>query len=137
MAVHYAGCCHPVPGDHILGVVTTGKGVTIHTSDCETLHQFAETPERLLDVNWTATLPEQAQHVARISLVVIHQPGTIAAISAIMARENANIIHLKINNRTPEFYEISVDLDVRNLDHLMSIIAALRMSQRVLSVERG
>ncbi|MBY0272750.1 MAG: bifunctional (p)ppGpp synthetase/guanosine-3',5'-bis(diphosphate) 3'-pyrophosphohydrolase [Alphaproteobacteria bacterium] len=137
MAVHYAGCCHPVPGDNILGVVTTGKGVTIHTSDCETLHQFVEMPERLLDVNWTTALPEQAQHVARISLVVIHQPGTIAAITAIMARENANIIHLKINNRTPEFYEMSVDLDVRDLEHLMSIIAALRMSQRVLSVERG
>jgi len=137
MAVHYAGCCHPVPGDHILGVVTTGKGVTIHTSDCETLDLFAETPERLLDINWTKDSPDLGQHVARISLVVIHQPGTIAAITAIMARENANIIHLKINNRTPEFYEMSVDLDVRNLDHLMAIIAALRLSQRVLSVERG
>lgn len=137
MAVHYAGCCHPVPGDNILGVVTTGKGVTIHTSDCETLDSYVETPERLLDVNWTKALPDLGQHVARVSLVVIHQPGTIAAITAIIARENANIIHLKINNRTPEFYEITVDLDVRNLDHLMAIIAALRMSQRVLSVERA
>ncbi len=126
-----------MPGDHILGVVITGKGVTIHTSDCETLDQFVETPERLLDVKWTTELPEQAQHVARISLVVIHQPGTIAALTAIIARENANIIHLKINNRTPEFYEMTVDLDVRNLDHLMAIIAALRMSQRIISVERG
>ncbi|OJW52577.1 MAG: bifunctional (p)ppGpp synthetase/guanosine-3',5'-bis(diphosphate) 3'-pyrophosphohydrolase [Alphaproteobacteria bacterium 41-28] len=137
MAVHYAGCCHAVPGDHIVGIVTTGKGVTIHTSDCETLEKFMDTPERWIDVAWTGTSPEHPQHVARISLVVIHQPGTIAAITAIIARENANIINFKIKNRTQEFYEVSIDLDVKNLDHLMGIIAALRMSQRVLSVERG
>lgn len=137
MAVHYAGCCHAVPGDHIVGIVTTGKGVTIHTSDCETLDKFMDTPERWIDVAWTGTSPDQPQHVARISLVVIHQPGTIAAITAIIARENANIINFKIKNRTQEFYEVNIDLDVKNLDHLMGIIAALRMSQRVLSVERG
>ncbi len=52
MAMHFAGCCHPLPGDRIVGIVTTGKGVTIHTIDCETLESFAETPERWLDVAW-------------------------------------------------------------------------------------
>ena len=52
MAVHFAGCCHPLPGDRIVGIVTTGKGVTIHTIDCETLDSFADTPERWLDVAW-------------------------------------------------------------------------------------
>jgi GTP diphosphokinase / guanosine-3',5'-bis(diphosphate) 3'-diphosphatase len=137
MAVHYAGCCHAVPGDHIVGIVTTGKGVTIHTSDCEALEKFMDTPERWIDVAWNETPPEHPQHVARVSMVVIHQSGTIAAITAIIARENANIINFKIKNRTQEFYEVSIDLDVKNLDHLMGIIAALRMSQRVLSVERG
>ncbi len=52
MAVHYARCCHPLPGDGIVGIVTTGKGVTIHTTDCETLESFARTPERWIDVGW-------------------------------------------------------------------------------------
>ena len=52
MAVHYAGCCHPLPGDRIVGIVTTGKGVTIHTIDCENLEQYADTPERWLDISW-------------------------------------------------------------------------------------
>lgn len=137
MAVHYAGCCHPVPGDHIIGIVTTGKGVTIHTSDCEALEKFMDTPERWIDVTWNEASPDKSSHVARISLVVMHQPGTIAAITAIIAREDANIINFKIKNRTPEFYEVNIDLDVKNVGHLMSIIAALRMSKRVLSVERG
>ena len=52
MAVHFAGCCHPLPGDRIVGIVTTGKGVTIHTIDCETLEAFQEAPERWIDVAW-------------------------------------------------------------------------------------
>ena len=52
MALHFAGCCHPLPGDRIVGIVTTGKGVTIHTIDCETLESFADAPERWLDVAW-------------------------------------------------------------------------------------
>ena len=64
MAVHFAGCCHPLPGDRIVGIVTTGKGVTIHTIDCETLESFADTPERWLDVAWdddaTASTPMSA-----------------------------------------------------------------------------
>mgnify|MGYP000125419211 CR=1 FL=1 len=137
MAVHFAGCCHPVAGDQIIGIVTTGKGVTIHTSDCDSLDKFMDTPERWIDVAWNDVSQEKKQHLARISLIVIHQSGTIAAITTIIARENANIINFKIKNRTPEFYEVSIDLDVKNLDHLIGIIAALRMSQRVLSVERG
>ncbi|MBY0292685.1 MAG: bifunctional (p)ppGpp synthetase/guanosine-3',5'-bis(diphosphate) 3'-pyrophosphohydrolase [Alphaproteobacteria bacterium] len=137
MAVHFAGCCHPIPGDHIMGIVTTGKGVTIHTSDCEGLEKFIDTPERWIDVAWSEVSQEKGPHAARVSLVVIHQPGTIAAITAIIARENANIINFKIKNRTLEFYEVNIDIDVKNVDHLMGIMAALRMSQRVLSVERS
>ncbi len=137
MTIHYAGCCHPVPGDQIIGIVTTGKGVNIHTRDCDTLEKFENEPDRWIDVSWTRASEERVDHVARISLVVIHQPGTMAAITSLIARENANIINLKIQNRTPEFYEVSIDVDVRNLEHLMGIMAVLRMSQRVISVERG
>ena len=52
MAFSFAGCCHPVPGDEIVGIVTTGKGVTIHGRECQTLTAFAATPERFIDVDW-------------------------------------------------------------------------------------
>lgn len=136
MAVHYAGCCHPVPGDQIIGIVTTGKGVTIHTSDCQTLDKFSDTPDRWIDVAWNPAAQDKDRHVARIYIVLLHQPGTVAAITSIIARENANIINMQIVNRTDEFYEFIIDIDVNNLEHLYNIIAALRMSQRVLSVER-
>lgn len=137
MAVHYARCCHPVPGDQIIGIVTTGKGVTIHTSDCQTLERFIDIPERWIDVAWNSLAQNKDRHVARIFIVVFHKPGTVAAITSIIARENANIINMQITNRTQEFYEFIIDVDINNVEHLYNIIAALRMSQHVLSVERS
>src|SRR5262252_4798316 len=62
MALHFAGCCHPLPGDRIVGIVTTGRGVTIHTIDCDTLESFAETPERWLDVAWGRSPDDSTAH---------------------------------------------------------------------------
>ena len=67
MALHFAGCCHPLPGDRIVGIVTTGKGVTIHTIDCETLESFAETPERWLDVAGSSATTARSMSAASMS----------------------------------------------------------------------
>ena len=64
MAYHFAGCCHPVPGDDIVGIVATGKGVTIHARDCQTLEAFAATPERFIDVDWNMKCWQRASPMA-------------------------------------------------------------------------
>ena len=76
MAYSFAGCCHPVPGDDIVGIVTTGKGVTIHGRECQTLTGFAATPERFIDVDWNYEVVGKggpdgkgAGHTARISVI--------------------------------------------------------------------
>jgi GTP pyrophosphokinase len=66
MAINFAGCCHPLPGDRIVGIVATGKGVTIHTIDCETLESFADAPERWLDVAWHMDPAKAEAHVGRL-----------------------------------------------------------------------
>src|SRR5436309_4372348 len=80
MALHFAGCCHPLPGDRIVGIVTTGKGVTIHTIDCETLESFAETPERWLDVAWSNDEAESI-HVGRINVTIANEPGNLGSLT--------------------------------------------------------
>lgn len=137
MAVTFAGCCHPVPGDPIVSIITTGKGATIHRSDCEILDQYMNTPERWIDVHWNEEAQQTDRHAVRISLVIVHQPGSIATVTAIIARQHAHIINLRVKHRTSEFYEIGMDLSVKGVDHLKNIIAALRTSQRVVSVERS
>ena len=135
MAVHFAGCCHPLPGDRIVGIVTTGKGVTIHTIDCENLEQYADTPERWLDLSWDDTAGEV--HVGRVYLVVTNETGSLVAITTVIAKNMGNITNLKITNRTPEFFELILDIEVRDVKHLTNIIAALRATQCISSVERA
>ena len=136
MAMHFAGCCHPLPGDRIVGIVTTGKGVTIHTIDCETLESFTDSPERWLDVSWEVDSDDTASHLGRINLVVTNEPGSLGSLSTVIARNLGNISNLKITNRSVEFFEMMVDIEVQDVKHLISIIAALRATPAISSVER-
>jgi guanosine-3',5'-bis(diphosphate) 3'-pyrophosphohydrolase len=137
MAVHFAGCCHPLPGDRIVGIVTTGKGVTIHTIDCETLESFGDTPERWLDVGWEREDDGTQPHVGRLHIVLSNEPGSLGNLSTIIGKGEGNISNLKITNRSIDFFEMLVDVEVRDLRHLTEIMAALRATPAINSVERA
>ena len=137
MAVHYAKCCHPLPGDRIVGIVTTGKGVTIHTIDCRTLEAFADMPERWLDVSWELDTEETASFVGRVHAVLSNEPGALASLTTAIGRDGGNIINLKFTNRGQDFFDILVDVEVTDVRQLNNILAALRATPEVNTVERS
>ena len=137
MAVHFANCCHPLPGDRIVGIVTTGKGVTIHTIDCETLEEFVDAPERWLDVSWDIDNKAPDIHVGRVHLTVLNVPGSLGELSTVIARNDGNISNLKITDRSPQFFNMLIDIEVRDVKHLTNVIAALRANPSINSVERA
>ena len=134
MAVHYARCCHPIPGDRIVGIVTTGKGVTIHTIDCDTLAGFYDTPERWLDVSWDSATEE---HVGRLHAVIANEPGSLGTLSTVIGKNGGNITNLKITHRSTDFFEMLIDIDVSDVRHLSNIIAALRATPVISAVDRA
>jgi GTP pyrophosphokinase len=143
MAFSFAGCCHAVPGDEIVGIVTTGKGVTIHGRDCQTLHGFAATPERFIDVDWNyeavgrGGAAKGTGHTARISVIAANDPGTLADLANAIAKQEGAIANLKIVSRQLDFMEVLADVDVRDTGHLSKVIVGLRGSKSVKSVERA
>ncbi len=137
MAVHFARCCHPLPGDRIVGIVTTGKGVTVHTIDCETLERFADTPERWLDVSWGDNDDDSEGHVGRLDIVIANTPGALGVLSIVIGKNSGNITNLKITNRSSDFYDILLDVYVSDTKHLNNVIAALRATPEVVEVERA
>jgi GTP pyrophosphokinase len=139
MAIHYAGCCHPLPGDRIVGIVTTGKGVTLHTSDCPTLESFAATPERFIDVDWdyAATRNSAASHTGRISVIAANESASLGNLANAVSRHDGSVTNLKIMNRQQDFMEILVDVDVRDARHLGNVIAGLRAVKGITQVERA
>ena len=137
MAMHYAGCCHPLPGDRIVGIITTGKGVTIHTIDCDKLHKLEDQPERWIDVSWEQGSKQTQDHVSRMHLTLLNVPGALGELSNVIARGEGNISNLKIVTRSPDFYDMLVDVEVRDVKHLNEIIAALRANPVVNAIERA
>jgi guanosine-3',5'-bis(diphosphate) 3'-pyrophosphohydrolase len=142
MAFTFAGCCHPVPGDEIVGIVTTGKGVTIHGRDCQTLTAFAATPERFIDVDWNYEVAAKADlkasgHTARISVIAANEQGALADISNAVAKQDGAIANLKIVSRQQDFMEALIDVDVRDIAHLSKVIVGLRGLKTIKGVERA
>lgn len=137
MAVHYARCCHPLVGDRIVGIVTTGKGVTIHTIDCETLEQFADTPERWIDVSWGEGQDSIEARIGRLMVTINNQSGALGTLSTVIAKSGGNITNLKITSRSSDFWDMYLDVSVTDTKHLNNIVAALRATPQVVSVERA
>ena len=137
MAMHFAGCCHPLPGDRIVGIVTTGRGVTVHTIDCDTLEGYGDEPERWLDLAWDRGEAQHDMHVGRVHVTVANAPGSLGDLSTMIAKNDGNISNLKIINRSTDFFDMLIDVEVRDVKHLTDIIAALRASPAVNSVERA
>jgi GTP pyrophosphokinase len=137
MAVHFATCCHPLPGDRIVGILTEGRGVNIHTIDCDSLRDHSDAPERWLDVAWESAHDGAALQVGRINLTVSNQPGTLGTLSTVIARNEGNISNIKITNRSSDFFDMMLDIEVRDVKHLTDIIAALRATPVINAVGRA
>ena len=136
LAVHLSECCHPLPGDRIIGIISDGHGIEVHTIDCEKLEAFAETSERWVDLAWNPE-KEPDVHIGRVTLVVANEPGSLGALSTAIARNMGNITNLRISNRSQDFFEMVINIEVRSVKHLTNIIAALRAMPAINSVERA
>ncbi len=134
MVIHYAGCCHPIPGDDIVGVVNTGRGVTIHTNDCQ---QLVSIPSEhgFLDLSWNED-PTEDIFVGRLKIVFINKQGALASITTAISKCGADINNLKIVNRSTDFWEIITDVGVHDKNQLQNIQASLRTLNLVSVVER-
>ena len=137
MAMHFARCCHPLPGDRIVGIITTGKGVTIHTIDCATLESFSDSPERWIDVGWDIVAEGEGIYTGRLKITVANQPGSLSSLSTVIARHEGNISNLRIVNRSMDFFDMVIDVEVADVKHLADITAALRATPAINAVERA
>ncbi|MEN9717502.1 MAG: hypothetical protein RIQ99_380, partial [Pseudomonadota bacterium] len=131
VAFHLADCCHPVPGDRIIGIRVPDKGVEVHAIDCLTLASGVDAD--WLDLSWGE---RTTGAVGRLRMVLYNRPGTLAEATGIFAGNRANIIQLAMTGRDELFGNYDVDLEVSDLAHLTRIVSALRASDAVAEAER-
>jgi guanosine-3',5'-bis(diphosphate) 3'-pyrophosphohydrolase len=128
----YAHCCNPVPGDDIVGFITIGRGVSIHTADCTRIVEF--TPERLIEVEWD--VEEVIPHPVGISVVTVDRPGMLAKISSAIALCEVNIREATVNTTDEQRAFLNFVIDINDLNHLQQVMKTIRQVKGVISVVR-
>ena len=134
VAVHMAKCCHPILGDRIVGIFTTGKGLTVHSRGCSSLAKFTEMPELWVDVNWGQVAHKQMS--GRIRAVIFNEPGALAALCSVIGQQAGNITFIQLSERSGDFFTFTLDVAVRDKAHLQSIITMLRSNKYIESADR-
>ncbi|MBY0565003.1 MAG: bifunctional (p)ppGpp synthetase/guanosine-3',5'-bis(diphosphate) 3'-pyrophosphohydrolase [Hyphomonadaceae bacterium] len=137
VALHFAECCSPIPGDRIIGVQIPNKGVDIHTIDCDRLETLEADPDATwVDLAWTPTALNRTLATGRIIATVENKRGVLAELCGIIAENEGDILNLKLAKRTIDFFDMIFDIEVADARHLTNILAAMRASKAVKEVER-
>ena len=131
MGFELAACCHPVPGDRIVGLRRPDHKVEVHTIDCLTLANGVDAD--WLDLSWGETTTGAVGH---LRLVLYNRPGTLAEVTQILASNRANVTNLQMVQRDEPFGTYDVDIEVSDLAHLTRIVGALRASESVADAQR-
>jgi GTP diphosphokinase / guanosine-3',5'-bis(diphosphate) 3'-diphosphatase len=131
VAYKLAECCHPVPGDRIIGLTRENVGIEVHTIDCGELANGVDAD--WIDLRWQE---DSEGGSARLCVVVPNEPGTLAEMAGILGANEANIMNLRITAREGDFHTFEVLVEVRDVHHLMRILSALRASDTVVQAER-
>ncbi|MBN8649756.1 MAG: bifunctional (p)ppGpp synthetase/guanosine-3',5'-bis(diphosphate) 3'-pyrophosphohydrolase [Caulobacterales bacterium] len=135
-AIHFMPCCSPLPGERIVGILTQGQGVEVHTIDCEKLIAFEGNDEIWVDLSWNEEAKRHGLAIGRLLLSCENSKGVFAEIGRIIANSDGNIINLKTENRREDFIDLAIDIEVASTKHLSSIAASLRSLPVVVDVER-
>jgi guanosine-3',5'-bis(diphosphate) 3'-pyrophosphohydrolase len=133
MAVQFAQCCHPIPGDPIVGVIKKGQGLLVHTHDCPTLRRGRSSGEQWLDVAWDKNI--HRPFAVNIKLLVADQRGVLAKISAAIAEADANIENINFTHEG-KYSGLHFTLEVNNRLHLANIMRNLRKIPEVARIIR-
>jgi (p)ppGpp synthase/HD superfamily hydrolase len=136
LPVRFAPKGGAVPGDRIVGILNPGEGITIYPIQSEALKQFEDQPERWLDVRWDVDDKVPQRFPAQLAVQSVNEPGTLAQIAQVIAEHDGNIDNIRMTRQSPDFTELTIDLEVYNLKHLTSIISQLRAKKVVAAAER-
>ncbi|MEW5757507.1 MAG: bifunctional GTP diphosphokinase/guanosine-3',5'-bis pyrophosphate 3'-pyrophosphohydrolase [Pseudomonadota bacterium] len=134
MVVTFAKCCHPIPGDPILGFVTIGRGIVVHTESCKNVNEFRNKPERWIDVQWDAELGREFPVEIRIDAA--HQRGVLATVASTIAEQESNIEHVTSEERDGVLHTMLFTVTVKNRVHLARLIRRLRALPSVVKISR-
>jgi GTP pyrophosphokinase len=134
--VFRAKCCNPIRGEKIVGYITRGKGVSVHSLGCPNVLNLMFDPERRIEVEWDSAGTDQAPYVVRLTMHVEDRKGMLAEISAKVSDINTNITNMEARTGEDRQARIDMTVEIRDVKHLEKVIKSIKGIQGVLGVER-
>ena len=137
VSIHFHEGCSPVPGDRIVGIIEDdGKGLTVHTIDCDSLAAFEDREDGWRDLQWTPEAERNSIARAKLIATIRNSPGVLGQVCTIIGEAGGNIVQLRMHHRQNDFFDVDIDVDVNDARHLTHIAAALRANPSVETVDR-
>ncbi len=134
MLIHLSKCCNPVPGDKVVGFITRGRGVSVHTLDCPNVGELNFDRERLVEVTWGDF--QHGAHSVKISVKTQDKPGLLASVSSSISATEANITHAEAITGEDKQATLNFTIDIKDIDHLNRVIKNIESVKGVLEVKR-
>ncbi|MGE5241920.1 MAG: RelA/SpoT family protein [Bacteroidota bacterium] len=134
VVVNYARCCRPIPGDPILGFLSAGRGIVVHTEDCPNVVRYRKHPDQWIDVQWERDI--KGVFPVSIRVEVKNQRGVLASVAATIAEQDANIDTVNFDDRDGQYTAMDFTLEVRDRVHLARIMRRVRALESVVRINR-
>ncbi len=134
MVVSYAKCCKPIPGDPIIGHVSAGRGIVIHTEACKNMSELREKPDELMEVRWEENIDQEFS--VELRAVLEHERGIIATIASTVTNANANIERINMIEKDAHLGVVTLVITVKDRVHLADVIKRLRSVKNITRIMR-
>ncbi len=130
-----APCCQPLPGERIVGITYRGKGVVVHAMDCAAMTAFDDQPDRWVDLHWHSG-NHPAVYSTTLDVTIGNDAGVLGRICTLIGEHKANISDLKFLDRKPDFFRLLINVELRDLEQLHSLMLMLEAESDVATIER-
>ncbi len=128
-------CCQPLPGERIIGITFRGKGVVVHAIDCVRLGDYEDQPERWIDLHWHSG-SHPAVYTTTLDLTIGNDAGVLGRICTLIGDRKANISNLEFLDRKPDFFRLLIDVELRDVEQLHSLMLALEAESDIAALAR-
>jgi GTP pyrophosphokinase len=135
--VYRAKCCNPIRGERIVGYITRGKGVSVHSTECTNVLNLMFDADRRIDVEWDSGRADVTPYVVRLAMQVEDRKGMLAEISAKVSGINTNITNVEAKTGVDRRGRIDMTVEIRDLKHLEKVMKAIKGVEGVSAVERA
>ena len=135
LLVHFSRCCHPIPDDEVVAILSPGRGIVIHQTGCTNIRKLSkEEPQRVLPMEWDEE--PQGEFKAALRLELFNHQGTLAALTSTIASSESSIINLQTEERENSVYVIDIELTTKNRRHLAKVMRKIRSMPELQKVSR-